>query len=166
MSPPRTGSVEPFKRPSESSVQHEAERVARGLLAEELGAPLGPRKVQLDERCAVNLDAFSDGPPAILAELFAHQGPLKPGQTRKLMSDAFKLLAAGKVLGGPGARLILVLTDEEARRDLVSGWRGSALRGLGIEVLTVALPAELADRVRAAQVRQRMVNAPPTQESD
>jgi hypothetical protein len=72
------------------------------------------------------------------------------------MADALKLVAVSKHLAG--VRPMLVLTDEAAAGGVRGGWRGAALRALGIEVVTVPLCDAIAERVRAAQVRQRMVN--------
>jgi hypothetical protein len=93
-----------------------------------------------------------------LAEVFAHQGPLKAGQRHKLMSDALKLFTASRVLFGSRARVILVLTDAVAAAGIRSGWRHAALGALAVEVQVVALPAEMAERIRQAQAGQRMVN--------
>ena len=93
----------------------------------------------------------------VLAEVFAHQGSLKGGQRHKLMSDAFKLVAVAKALSG--ARVMLVLTDPVAADGLQRGWRGVALKALGVEVMTVAIPDDVAEKVRAAQLRQRMTNS-------
>jgi hypothetical protein len=107
----------------------------------------------------VHVDGFHAGPPAILAEVFAHQGPLKAGQRNKLMSDALKLFTASRVLFGSRAHAILVLTDAVAAAGIRSGWRRAALGALDVEVQVVDLPAAMAERVRQARAGQRMVNA-------
>ena len=57
------------------------------------------------------------------------------------------------------ARLLLVLTDDEAARGISSGWCKVALAAMDVEVIVVALPPELAASVKAAQTRQEMKNA-------
>jgi len=145
--------------PSHSGVQSEAEKATIKLLSVQLGVPLRHEKVMLREGVAVHIDGYHEGPPLILAEVFAHQGPLKSGQRHKLMSDALKLLAASRMLRLEGeATLMLVLTDERAAEDFKRGWRGAALDELGVEVRLVPLAPETAARVLAAQTTQRMVN--------
>jgi len=159
---PRTGFVEPIlhadhPHDSDSVVQREAEVVALAALSSAEGVILAPAKLELAPGVRVHVDGFHPGPPAVIAEVFARQGALKGGQRHKLMSDAFKL--ASVKAGIPGARVMLVLTSEVAKAGLCIGWRAAALKALGIEVRVVALPPELAERVVAAQKRQRMVNA-------
>lgn len=158
MPPPRTGSVEPHA--SDSADQRAAELVAIKALSLMLGVSLetGPKPLFLAGGTSVHVDGFHPGPPAILVEVFAHQGPLKGGQRHKLMSDAFKLVAVSTHLFESKAKTMLVLTDTIAAESLKRGWRGAALKALGVQVETVPIPHDLAARVRAAQLRQRMVN--------
>src|ERR1700677_2969349 len=128
MPPPRAGSVE--TAPSNSAVQREAEVVAVAALSRDLGLSLDPAKLPLADGVLVHVDGFHAGPPAILAEVFAHQGPLKGGQRHKIMSDAFKLVAIGRHY--PGAMLLLVLTDPVAADGAQRGWRGAALKAAGV----------------------------------
>ena len=142
---------------SSSTVQRDAELVAIEALSRMLGVALIPTRLDLGDGASVHVDGYHPGPPVILAEVFAHQGSLKGGQRHKLMSDAFKLVAVAK--GLPGAKVMLVLTDQVAADGLQRGWRGVALKALGVEVMTVAIPDDVAEKVRAAQLRQRMTNA-------
>ncbi len=140
-------------------MQRDAEREAIKALSRDLGLPLEGCRLEFGDGSCVNVDGFHPGPPAVLAEVFAHQGPLKGAQRHKLMSDALKLLATSKVLFASTARVLVVLTDDRASAGVRAGWRGSALKALGVEVRTVVLPAGVPERVRVAQERQRMVNA-------
>jgi hypothetical protein len=109
----------------------------------------------------VEIDVGTEGPPPVLAEVYAHQGRLKPAQSDKLLADAFKLVAARNlVFSCDHARVLLVLTDEDAARGLRGGWRKAALAAMEVEVHVVALPTEIAASVREAQRRQEMVNVP------
>jgi hypothetical protein len=143
---------------SDSAEQRRAESFAIASLSGQLGGTaLAPEKLPLgDDGVRVHVDGYREGPPAIIAGVFARQGTLKAGQKHKLMSDAIKLVALGRL--HPGATLILVLTDDDAAEGIRRGWRGAALDTLGIEVRTLPLPADVAARVLAAQTRQRMVN--------
>jgi hypothetical protein len=144
---------------SDSADQRAAELVAIEALSllPEVGK-LVPSQLELVPGVFVHVDGYSVGPPVVLAEVFANQGPLKGGQRHKLMSDALKLVAVSRRLFEGKAKGMLVLTDEVAADSLRRGWRGEALQALGVEVRTVAIPEELAARVRQAQLRQRMTN--------
>lgn len=143
---------------SDSAEQRAAETFALEAIGKKLGVELLPRKLQLPDGSCMDIDGGTDGPPPVLAEVYAHQGRLKGGQPHKLMSDAFKLVAARK-LSLPTARVLLVLTDDDAARALKNGWRKAALQAMDVEVHVVSLPPEIAAGVRTAQKRQEMVNA-------
>jgi hypothetical protein len=144
---------------SDSTEQRTAETCALEAVGKKLGVELLPRKLQLPDGSCVEIDGGTDGPPPILAEVYAHQGRLKGGQPHKLLADAFKLVAARKLAFPCGhARILLVLTDDDAARSLRVGWRKAALKAMDVEVVVVPLPPEVAASVRAAQKRQEMVN--------
>ncbi|HEX5983980.1 MAG TPA: hypothetical protein VFY69_07230 [Solirubrobacterales bacterium] len=96
------------------------------------------------------------------AEVFAHIGKLKGGQRHKVSTDALKLLAIRETR--PNARLILAFADEVAAAS-VSGWRAETLKANGIEIHVVSLSAEARAKIKAAQVRQKMVSLPADQSS-
>lgn len=146
----------PVAHRSNSLEHQDAELVAIALFSRELGVPLAPAKLPLGDVARVHVDGFHEGPPAHIVEVFAHQGALKPGQRHKVMSDALKLVAIGK--GYPEAILLLLLTDARAEADAQRGWRGAAIKTLGVKVRRVTLPAEIVEGLRLAQDRQRMVN--------
>ena len=147
---------------SDSTEQRTAESYALKAIGTKLGVDLVPRKIQLPDGSYMDIDGGADGPPAVLAEVYAHQGRLKGSQPDKLLADAFKLVAARKLVFPCGhARVMLVLTDEDAARGLRSGWRKAALKAMDVELHVVPLPAEVAASVRAAQKRQEMKSAPP-----
>jgi hypothetical protein len=144
---------------SDSAEQRTAETHALEALGKKLGVELLPRRLQLPDGSCVEIDGGTDGPPPVMAEVYAHQGRLKGNQPDKLLADAFKLVAARKLAFPCGhARILLVLTDDDAARGLRSGWRKAALAAMEVEVHVVALPAEIAASVREAQKRQEMVN--------
>ena len=121
-----------------------------------LGIVLAPCVLRLlDAR--VNVDGFGNGPPPTIVEVFAHQGPMKPGQRHKVMADALKLVAIGQHCFDSKARLVLALASDQARSSL-SGWRVEALEALGVEVLVIELESALLEGIRTAQIRQRMTN--------
>ena len=167
MATSRKGSPDSSPRgahPSDSSVQRDAEIAILRTLSTELGVALAPCRLELAAGVHVHVDGFHAGPPAMLAEVFAHHGALRPGQRHKLMSDALKLVTVSKVLFGARARVVLVLADDTAAAGVRSGWRNAALGALGVEVKLVALPPDVAAKVRAAQATQSMVNRAPPQD--
>lgn len=89
----------------------EAETLIRERLASTVGMGLAPATLRLGTGAAVQVDAVS-ADRAVLAEIFAHQGPLKGGQRRKIAADALRLITLGR--DRPGTRLILALADEQA----------------------------------------------------
>jgi hypothetical protein len=162
MPPSSTGSVEPLEpHVSDSADQRAVELVAIEALCRDLGVHLCSEWLELAGGACVHVDGFHRGPPPVLAEVFAHQGPLKGGQRHKLMSDAFKLVAVSKELFESKAKVMLVLTDDIAADGLRRGWRGAALKALDVEIVVAPISDEVASRVVAAQVRQRMVNDDP-----
>lgn len=112
----------------------------------------------------VDLDGAADD-DSIFVEVFAHQGPLKGGQIHKVARDALKLITLGRQY--PKARLIIALADEDAARFTAGkGWLAEALRAWNIDVVVVDVEDVVRDGLRAAQVRQVMVNpsaAPPSE---
>jgi hypothetical protein len=147
---------------SDSTEQRTAERFALDAVGKRLGVELLPRKLRLPDGSCVEIDGSTDGPPPVLAEVYAHQGRLKGGQSHKLLADAFKLVAARKlVFPCEHARVLLVLTDDDAARGLRTGWRKAALAAMDLEVHVAPLPPDIAASVREAQTRQEMVNSAP-----
>jgi hypothetical protein len=138
--------------PGDSRVQRDAEILMLDWLAQELGVEVHPRRVEVGDGY-LEIDGVSDD-SRVLVEAWAHQGPPKAAQKAKVTNDAFKLLAARRLLDG-GARLILLLADEAAARPFVAGtWRAAALQEAGIEVLVAELPDQVRELIRAAQARQ------------
>jgi len=159
---PRAGRVaDSDSHPSGSAVQREAEQEALAAFSKQLGIELRCKSFALSEGASIQIDGVCEGSagvPSVLVEVFAHQGPLKAGQRHKLMSDAVKLLLAARRFDSE-ASLVLLVTDEQAARDLRTGWRAEGLRAFAIEVRVAQLPEQLRARLREAQARQRMVNA-------
>lgn len=123
------------------------------LFGERLGVLLAKRKFALPEGGWLEVDGANDLPP-ILCEAWAHQGQAKSAQKHKLMTDAVKLLYVSKFMPSP-PRLILLFADEAAAAHLRGkSWMGQMLKGNGIEIEVVTLPADVRDSIRAAQVRQ------------
>ncbi len=150
---PATNAIADLSEPGDSLEQREAERHLLTGFAARHGLTLGRGDRRLPDGTLVRLDAISTDPP-VLVEAWAHLGPPKSAQKHKVMTDALKLVWAEAVLL-PGARKVLLLADDTAARHfLANTWMAAALRHLGVEVEVVALPDDVAERVRAAQRRQ------------
>ncbi len=149
---------------SDSSVQREAEPLILGKVAEHVGKDLSPRSLALSGGSSVQIDGAA-ADESVFVEIFAHQGPLKGGQRRKVAQDALKLITLGR--SRPDAQLIIAFGDPDAAAYATSGtWLSEALDTWRISVLVVELEETARDGIRAAQVRQEMVNpaaTPPTE---
>jgi hypothetical protein len=144
--------------PGDSYVQRLAEATILKLLSEDLGVEIRPRRLEMADGIHVDLDGVHDSPDhqPVLVEAWAHQGPPRPAQKAKVMTDALRLLWVDRSRYEGGARKILALTDDDAAKHFRGKtWMGSALRELGIEVRVVSLPDEMRSQIRKAQERQR-----------
>jgi hypothetical protein len=141
---------------SDSSAQVDAEPLILAAVSARVGVPLAPRRLTLPGGATADVDGAADD-ESVLVEVFARQGALKGGQRGKIARDTLKLITLGR--HRPGARLILALVDEAAARPLTAkGWLAEALVTWNVEVLVVDLDDAVREGIRAAQVRQVMVN--------
>lgn len=141
---------------SDSTAQSDAEPLILAAVAEQVGVALEPRRLTLPGGATADVDGVAPD-ESVLVEVFARQGALKGGQRGKIARDTLKLITLGQ--HRPAARLILALADEAAAKPLKGkSWLAEALATFEIEVLLVSLDAEVRAGIRAAQVRQVMVN--------
>ena len=139
--------------PGDSRTQREAEVVILGAVAQQLGVDLAPKRIYLADRTYVEIDGVSDE-PAVLCEVWAHQGAPKSAQRNKVIADAFKISFVGG-LQQPRPRLILAFADPAAAQQFLGrSWYAHALKALGIEVIVIAISADLRSRIVEAQARQ------------
>lgn len=137
----------------------------RSQVAAYLGKELVSATLKLEGGAAVQVDGAAADESAFV-EIFARQGALKGGQRHKVATDALKLITIGR--SRPSADLVIAFADEQAASYATKGtWMSEALATWGIKVL-VELDEDVRDGIRAAQVRQQMVNpaAPPDAELD
>jgi hypothetical protein len=141
---------------SDSSEQRAAEEVIRSQVAAYLGKDLKAATLNLESGAAVQVDGAAADESAFV-EIFARHGALKGGQRHKVATDALKLITIGR--SRPGADLVIAFADEQAASYATKGtWMSEALATWGIKVLVVELDTEVRQGIRAAQVRQQMVN--------
>ncbi|PYY34484.1 hypothetical protein DEJ32_14855 [Curtobacterium sp. MCPF17_046] len=124
-------------------------------IAAHVGVPLAPARVEFEDGVRVELDGASED-QKVLVEAYAHVGALRGGQPKKLATDAFKLLWAGRKL--EATRLVIAVIDVEVEQYLTrpKAWLTAALRDSGVEVIRVAIDDEAHARVEAAQQLQLM----------
>lgn len=138
---------------SSSLVQQEVEREIVELVARKLDTPLEKRRISFGVE-KMEIDGVTPDERTFV-EAFARIGPLKPGQRRKVGTDALKLVALRDIY--PEARFVLAFADQAAA-DSVKGWQAAVLKHFGIEVEVVDLPAKLRRKVLATQAHQKMGN--------
>jgi hypothetical protein len=133
---------------SDSSAQRAAEPL--NAVAEFVGVPLAEATIDLGNGVKVQIDGASPD-RSVLFEAYAHVGPLLSGQSRKLTTDAFKLVWAGGRLGA--RRLVIAVADVEAEAYLLRprAWLTATLRDSSVEVVRVVIDAEAHARVVEAQ---------------
>lgn len=155
MTKPRTG--------SDSGEQRSAEPYILAAVGERFGVELEKKSIVLDgDSQAMEIDGYAPD-PLILCEAWARIGPAKPGQQKKVMTDALKLVVARAELGGAeDCHAVLAFCDEDAAAHFSGkSWMAEALRQLNIEVLVVEIPPEVRESITAAQRRQAANMSPP-----
>lgn len=137
---------------SDSAEQRSAESAITAAVAEHVGVPLAPATIAI-EGARVQIDGASED-RTVLVEAYARIGRLHGAQPKKLATDAFKLVWAGKKLGA--SRLIIAVADVEAERHLKrpGAWLTAALDDAQVKVVRVELSDELRAALEAAQLRQ------------
>jgi hypothetical protein len=141
---------------SDSHEQRSAEPLIRERVSLAVGVELTPRSLQLDGGARVEVDGVAPD-ESVLVEIFAHQGRLKGAQFHKVARDALKLITLRR--SRSSSRLIIAFGDPDAAACVSAGsWLSEALRTWEIEVVLVDLDDEVRTDLRAAQVRQIMVN--------
>ncbi len=137
----------------DSTEQREAEKLLVAGLAKRLGMEFSKKQFALPGGEWLEIDGVCESPP-ILCEAWAHQGPPKSAQKNKVMTDAFKMLYAAKLVSN-APRMILAFGDERAAAHFRGrSWMAQALRATRIEVEVVELPEAMRAAILAAQKRQ------------
>jgi len=150
-----TSAAEDDLPPGSSREQRDAERVMLDVLGRDLGLTLQPTRITIPSGVRVEVDGC-DPDRTVLVECWAHQGPPKSAQRHKVLADALKLSWVATTIY-PRPRLILCMSDPLAAAPFVPTartWAGRAFEDLGITISIIVLPADVRERVRAAQQRQ------------
>jgi len=142
---------------SDSTTQQDAEKHLLLALEQSLGATFVPGAL-LPIELGVKPDGI-DPKKRIIAEVYARVGALKGAQLHKVKADLLKLIYLKRKLG-PEWRAVICFGSEQAAAFLQGkSWASEAARDFGVEVVVQQLPEEQKQKVMAAQIRQRMVNA-------
>lgn len=142
-------------RPAGSSHEQRAAEVAMlAVLGDELGVELAPQRLRSPVGSVVDVDGVARD-HSILVECWAHLGPARGAQKHKLATDALKLHWVSTWLEPKPSRLIICVSDPAAIKHLQGrSWQGASMRSVGIELVSVALDADVLGAVEAAQRRQ------------
>lgn len=135
---------------SDSAIQLEAEAVILTAIGTQLDTVLAPRRVDLPGGAWVEVDGVS-ADLRVFNEAFAHVGPMKGGQKRKVALDVLKLITLQR--SHPDARFVLAFCDESAMSSL-TGWLGEAIAAWKLDQRVAAIDAELRSRLLEVQTRQ------------
>lgn len=135
---------------SDSAVQREAEIEILDGIGGRLGKRLSKQRLDLPGGAWVEVDGVASD-LSVLVEAFAHQGPMKGGQKRKVALDVLKLITLRRVY--PDAELVLAFSDEAAMNS-VTGWMAEAIEAWMIHRMVAPLDADLRSRLVKVQARQ------------
>jgi hypothetical protein len=142
---------------SDSLTQREVETLIIAGLSSKIRRKLAKRKLTLPGGAQVEVNGVSRD-ESILAEVFAHQGPLKGGQFGKVARDTLKLITLRRRRSK--ARVILAFADPVPAAQVSGGksWLAEAINTWKVEVVVVKLDQAARNRLLASQKTQRMVN--------
>ena len=135
--------------PSDSSAQREAEPLIIAAVAEQLGVEFRPVVVEW-EGATVEIDGASTD-LRVPVEAYAHIGPLRGAQPKKIATDAFTLAWIGPKVGAE--KLITAILGQDAAGFLARpwAWLTAAIHDAGIHVMLVDVDGPARDAVRQAQ---------------
>lgn len=94
----------------------------------------------------------------IFIEIYAHQGPLKSAQRKKVCTDILKLITAEQLFTKPIQKYILFGCEEALKFFQNNSWHTQAVAKWKIKLEVGTLSEQTKLRLKAAQARQKMVN--------
>jgi hypothetical protein len=154
--------------PASSHVQQEAEEEILDGVPTLLGGVAleglkNGRRIDLPNGSWVKVDAVAVD-ESVLVEAFAHIGPMKGGQKRKVALDTLKLRTVADSRDNP-TRLVLAFADQEAV-DSIRGWLRYAIDAAGVETVVVPISDATREKLIAAQAKATMVNVNPAADEE
>lgn len=144
---------------SSSNEQQEIEKYVFAKLEAMLQVSLQNNpKIYLADGVHIEPDFYSEE-ETVVGEIFAHHGKLKVGQSHKVAQDILKMLLLEKMRGRT-YRKYLVVCDGEIEKALTGkSALAESIRQFEVELICIALPEDLRNKILIAQNRQVMVNA-------
>jgi hypothetical protein len=137
---------------SDSTEQRNAEQSTIEALAVTLRVELKPRVIQLD-KAKVQIDGCSAN-QRIMAEVYSGMGVPKPGHVKKVLADAFKLIAVERFLQEPIDKYLCFIDAESYNYFAKGHWYSEAFETFGVKATLVELPVDVIESVKEARSRQ------------
>jgi hypothetical protein len=138
----------------DSREQKEAEKWLIEALSKKLNLSLTKKRWDLPEGGWIEVDAYSES-PWVVCEISAHMGKPRPGNVRKVMTDAFKMIFIESLFhDGKGRKILLFVDQEAAALFQKKSWEAQCLKYHGIEIEIIELLQEMKEKVINAQKRQ------------
>lgn len=144
------------KHKSDSKEQRVAESLILRALESQIGANF-QADAKLELEVGVEPDAI-DPEKRIVAEVYAHIGPVKGPQLHKIKGDILKLALIGQKLGPEWRKLLAFGCEKAALYARGKSWVAEAAREFNVEIVVVPISDETRRSLLDAQTRQRMVN--------
>lgn len=140
---------------SDSAEQRQAENYAIRALSLKLGVKLLPQVIPLG--CSkVQIDGC-DEHRSVFAEVYSGIGTPKPGQIKKVLTDAFKLISLENSLGRLVEKHLCFIDKESLDYFANEHWYSDSCAALGIKLTLVELPVNIFGTVQKAKERQGLL---------
>jgi len=95
----------------------------------------------------------------IIGEIYVHVGSMKKAQANKIANDILKMILLEKIEDCK-YRKLLVVCDDAVKKQLTGySYLSECIRQFEVEIIYIPLTDEERRTIKAAQIRQRMVNA-------
>jgi hypothetical protein len=141
--------------PSDSSTQRNIESLAIDLLNGQLDCALKKGRIPMNESgTVIEVDGY-DPDQNILCEVYCGIDGMKAGQTKKVITDAFKLILFEKVKQRECQKLLLFIDDGVMRKfEHSKSWYSMAFEVFGIKTITVQIPEDIKENLRQVKKNQ------------
>ena len=143
---------------SRSNIQQGAGKMALQRFGKDLGVIFDEDKTI--PGTLANVDGYHKADKkTIIVEVWAHIGPAKAAQKKKVLTDVLKLAYIKSYLnrtgGGREIECYMVFVDDEAAKVLTGEtWGGKAAEEFGVDTMKVDLPDQMVSDIKKAQKGQ------------
>jgi len=135
-----------------STFNTELDPVAIDLLNQKLGYKLKPAPIKV-KGATIQVDGY-DPDKNIICEVYCGIDEVKPGQVRKVITDAFKMIAFEKVSKKPCTKILLFVDETVMKRFQSKSWYSMAFKEFGIETEVVPISEKEIAALKATKERQ------------